>query len=107
MRWLLASTAHLARYWATRPPQKFLQLILCKVFGLRLEFRRRIVSKIPLFETLPCFLYFPGQGGYRLVLKRISKSKYQYLANAMSFDTNRVCQSWNRRKSFSKQKSLL
>ena len=33
-----------------QPPQKFLQLILCKVFGLRLEFRCHFVSKRTLFE---------------------------------------------------------
>src|SRR5918996_163036 len=52
MRWLSASTARPARYWAIGPPQKVLQHIR-RVFGLTLEFRMSFVSKTFLFKT--CF----------------------------------------------------
>jgi hypothetical protein len=61
---------------------------LQKVFGLTLEFRSRTVSKRSLFDTLPSFLLCLEQQGYRLVLKPVSKSKFQNLAYATSFDTN-------------------
>ena len=45
------------------------------------------VSKTFLFDTLHCFLIFSEVAGYRLVSKLISKSKFQNLTDAMSFDT--------------------
>jgi hypothetical protein len=46
-----------------------------------------IISKRFLFDTSPCSLYFSEEEGYRLVSKLVSKSKFQNLAYAMSFDT--------------------
>jgi hypothetical protein len=46
------------------------------------------VSKTFLFDTQPCYLLFPGYDGCPLVAKLISKSKFQNLTNAISFDTN-------------------
>jgi hypothetical protein len=60
---------------------------LCKVFGLTLEFRGFVVSKRALFETHLSFLLFPEQEGYGVVSKLVSKSKFQNLTIAMSFDT--------------------
>jgi hypothetical protein len=72
--------------------------MLCKVFGLRLEFRYTLVSKTFLFETIGSSPKSFLQQGYRFVSKLISISKYQYLANDISFDTIRICQHPNRRR---------
>jgi hypothetical protein len=69
------------------PPQKFLQLILWKVFGLTLEFRGASVSKRNLFATCLLLPRYQTERAYMVVSKSISKSKYQYLTNALSFDT--------------------
>jgi hypothetical protein len=57
------------------------------VFGLRLEFRKSAVSKTFLFETFIYSSYFSEEEGYTLVSKLVSKSKFQNLTYAMSFDT--------------------
>src|SRR5918992_2552604 len=72
-------------------PQDTFTIELCKAIN-------SFVSKTFLFETSPSFLIFPEQHGYRLVSKLVSKSKFQNLANAMSFDTISRCQPRNRRK---------
>jgi hypothetical protein len=47
----------------------------------------KLVSKRFLFDTQPGLHHFPEQQGYCLVSKPVSKSKFQNLINAMSFDT--------------------
>ena len=64
---------------------------LQKVFGLTLEFTYRLVSERFLFDTHRYILLFPGHDGYAVVSKSVSKSIYQYLTKAMSFDTNEIC----------------
>jgi hypothetical protein len=46
------------------------------------------ISERALFETSAASPKFPGTRTYPCVSKLISESKYQYLTNAMSFDTN-------------------
>jgi hypothetical protein len=67
---------------------------------LTLEFRREYVSERVLFETPAVLLIFPEQQGYCVVSKPVSKSKFQNLTNAMSFDTITICQQRNKRKNY-------
>jgi hypothetical protein len=46
-----------------------------------------IFSKTFLFDTPIDTSHFPDEEGYRLVSKPVSKSKFQNLTYAMSFDT--------------------
>jgi hypothetical protein len=72
-------------------------LLKSGIWGFRLRQQRYFIAYNPipvaclkkggLFATLLFCFYFPGQQGYSVVSKHISKSKYQYLADTMSFDT--------------------
>jgi hypothetical protein len=80
MRSIYSDAVHEIKPW-------LLQLILQKVFGLTLEFRYIGVSKTDVFDTPFNTSYFSEEEGYRLVSELISKSKFQNLTYAMSFDT--------------------
>jgi hypothetical protein len=53
-----------------------------------LNLGKNLYQKGSVFDTHPSLLIFPEQAGYRLVSKPVSKTKYQNLTYAVSFDTS-------------------